>query len=92
MALVRRCRGEEVWLFAIIAAFFMPKFAKVGLLALAAFGGGLWKLFGGKKKEAPAADMRDACRRARLSPSARAGGGPTATATQGRHTTTRTRH
>lgn len=59
-ALVAGAAAKKLGFFAIIAAF-LAKFAKVGLLALAAFGGGLWKLFGGKKKEAaPAADMRDA--------------------------------
>ncbi len=59
-ALVAGAAAKKLGFFAIIAAF-LAKFAKVGLLALAALGGGLWKIFGGKKKEsAPAADMRDA--------------------------------
>ena len=58
-ALVAGAAAKKLGFFAIVAAFF-AKFAKVGLLALAALGGGLWKLFGGKKKEAAAAaEVRD---------------------------------
>ncbi len=49
-ALVAGVAAKKLGLFAVIAAF-LAKFAKVGILAAAALGGGLWKRFRGKKAE-----------------------------------------
>ncbi len=47
-ALVAGVAAKKLGLFAVIAAF-LAKFAKVGILAAAALGGGLWKRLKGKK-------------------------------------------
>lgn len=47
-ALVAGVAAKKLGLFAVIAAF-LAKFAKVGILAAAALGGGLWKRLRGKK-------------------------------------------
>lgn len=49
-ALVAGVAAKKLGLFAVIAAF-LAKFAKVGILAAAALGGGLWKRFRGKKAD-----------------------------------------
>lgn len=49
-ALVAGVAAKKLGLFAVIAAF-LAKFAKVGILAAAALGGGLWKRLRGKKAE-----------------------------------------
>lgn len=49
-ALVAGVAAKKLGLFAVIAAF-LAKFAKVGILAAAALGGGLWKRLRGKKSE-----------------------------------------
>ncbi len=49
-ALVAGVAAKKLGLFAVIAAF-LAKFAKVGILAAAALGGGLWKRLRGKKND-----------------------------------------
>ncbi|CAB3674599.1 DUF2167 domain-containing protein [Achromobacter pestifer] len=49
-ALVAGVAAKKLGLFAVIAAF-LAKFAKVGILAAAALGGGLWKRLRGKKAD-----------------------------------------
>lgn len=49
-ALVAGVAAKKLGLFAVIAAF-LAKFAKVGILAAAALGGGLWKRMRGKKAD-----------------------------------------
>jgi uncharacterized membrane-anchored protein len=49
-ALVAGVAAKKLGLFAVIAAF-LAKFAKVGILAAAALGGGLWKRLRGKKSD-----------------------------------------
>ena len=51
-ALVAGVAAKKLGLFAVIAAF-LAKFAKVGILAAAALGGGLWKRLRGKKADTP---------------------------------------
>jgi uncharacterized membrane-anchored protein len=48
-ALVAGAAAKKLGLLAVILAF-MAKFAKVILIAFAAFGGGIWKFFGSRKK------------------------------------------
>jgi uncharacterized membrane-anchored protein len=59
-ALVAGVAAKKLGFFALALAF-LAKFAKIGFLAVAAFGAGIFKIFGKKKKEAEvqAVDMRD---------------------------------
>ncbi len=60
-ALVAGVAAKKLGFFALALAF-LAKFAKIGFLAVAAFGAGIFKIFGKKKKnvETPAAGMRNA--------------------------------
>ena len=59
-ALVAGAAAKKLGFFALAFAF-IAKFAKVGILAAAAIGAGLFKFFGKKKKDAePAVDMGNA--------------------------------
>jgi uncharacterized membrane-anchored protein len=49
-ALVAGVAAKKLGFLAVILAF-MAKFAKVIFIAFAAFGGGIWKFFGGRKKK-----------------------------------------
>jgi uncharacterized membrane-anchored protein len=51
-ALIAGGVAKKLGFFALIAAF-MAKFAKVFILAFAAFGGGIWKFFSNRKKDTP---------------------------------------
>jgi uncharacterized membrane-anchored protein len=56
-ALVAGVAAKKLGLLAIVFAF-LAKFAKVIFVALAVFGGGIFKFFGRKKNDTPPADMR----------------------------------
>jgi uncharacterized membrane-anchored protein len=51
-ALIAGGVAKKLGFFALIAAF-LAKFAKVAILAFAAFGGGIWKYFASRKKQDP---------------------------------------
>jgi len=57
-ALVAGAAAKKLGFFALAFAF-IAKFAKVGILAAAAIGAGLFKFFGKKKDAEPAVDMRN---------------------------------